>query len=162
MSVLASLACQALISRLDSLGADTQIRCLTVHVHYSTSTDLHDPRADVIRRVFWHCMMMETYVILWPLVKNRTEIGDRSLQLEFGLPSTGLEKFDDSISLPTFGGPMTEDDYIGNQATHFQEHFASQIVLRSLSATIHATLSNCQFPLDSRLPGRVLGAMTKC
>jgi len=105
MSVLASLACQALISRI--------------------SSELHHPRADLIRRVFWHCVMTETY-----------------LQLEFGLPPTGLEKLDDTIGLPDYSGPITEDDYIGNQATHFQEHFAAQIVLRSLSATFHTTLTN--------------------
>lgn len=105
MSVLASVACQALISRL--------------------SGELHDPRADLIRRVFWHCLMMET-----------------SLHLEFGLPSTGLGKLDDTVGLPNFNGPITEEDYIGNQTTHFQEHFAAQIVLRSLSATIHTTLTH--------------------
>ncbi|KAI5466213.1 hypothetical protein BGZ63DRAFT_347795 [Mariannaea sp. PMI_226] len=104
MSVMASVACQVLIS--------------------SISDELHGPQADVIRRVFWHCLITETY-----------------LQMEFGLPSTGLEKLDDAVGLPNFSGPMTEEDYIGNQTTHFQEHFASQIVLRRLSANFHTALS---------------------
>lgn len=65
----------------------------------------------------------------------------RCFHMEFGLPLTGLEKLDDGIGLPDFSGPITDDDYIGNQATHFQEHFASQIVLRRLSASFHSTLS---------------------
>lgn len=60
--------------------------------------------------------------------------------MEFELPHTGLEKLDETIGLPDFGGTFTEEDYIGNQATHYQEHFASQIVLRRLSASFHSAL----------------------
>lgn len=66
---------------------------------------------------------------------------NRCFHMEFGLPLTGLEKLDDAIGLPDFSGHITDDDYIGNQTTHFQEHFASQIVLRRLSANFHSTLS---------------------
>lgn len=62
--------------------------------------------------------------------------------MEFGLPLTGLEKMDEAIGLPDFSGHIDDDDFIGNQATHFQEHFASHIVLRRLSAGFHSTLSN--------------------
>ncbi|KAF4473072.1 acetate regulatory DNA binding [Fusarium albosuccineum] len=104
MAVYASLACQALIT--------------------SKPNELHGPRADLIKRVFWHCSIMET-----------------CFHMEFGLPLTGLEKLEEAIGLPDFSGPITDDDYIGNQTTHFQEHFASQIVLRRLSASFHSTLS---------------------
>lgn len=64
--------------------------------------------------------------------------------MEFGLPLTGLEKLDDAVGLPDFSGPITSDDFVGNQTSHFQEHFASQIILRRLSANFHTTLNNCQ------------------
>ncbi|KAM5380189.1 hypothetical protein ACJZ2D_003640 [Fusarium nematophilum] len=113
MTVFASLACQALIT--------------------SKPNELHGPRADLIKRIFWHCSIMET-----------------SFHMEFGLPLTGLEKVEESIGLPDFSGPITDDDYIGNQATHFQEHFASQIVLRRLSVNFHSSLSKA-FGMNSSL-----------
>lgn len=61
--------------------------------------------------------------------------------MEFGLPLTGLEKLEETIGLPDFSGPMTDEDYIVNQQTHFHEHFASQIVLRRLSVNFHSVLN---------------------
>jgi hypothetical protein len=61
--------------------------------------------------------------------------------MEFGLPLTGLDKFEEMIGLPDFSGPVTDEDYINNQTTHFQEHFASQIVLRRLSVNFHSVLN---------------------
>jgi hypothetical protein len=61
--------------------------------------------------------------------------------MEFGLPLTGLEKLEETVGLPDFSGPMTDEDYIVNQQTHFHEHFASQIVLRRLSANFHSVLN---------------------
>jgi hypothetical protein len=61
--------------------------------------------------------------------------------MEFGLPLTGLDKLEETIGLPDFNGPITDEDYIADQATHFQEHFASQIVLRRLSANLHSVLN---------------------
>ncbi|RSL78510.1 hypothetical protein CEP51_008140 [Fusarium floridanum] len=122
MTVYASLACQALIT--------------------SKPNELHGPRADLIKRIFWHCSIMET-----------------CFHMEFGLPLTGLEKLDDGIGLPDFSGPITDDDYIGNQTTHFQEHFASQIVLRRLSASFHSTLSKA-FGMSSGLPLPGFGSFT--
>ncbi|KAK7426144.1 hypothetical protein QQZ08_007310 [Neonectria magnoliae] len=71
--------------------------------------------------------------------------------MEFGLPLTGLEKLDDAIGLPDFNGPMTSEDYIGNQTAHFQEHFTCQIILRRLSANFHQALNN-SFGANSSLP----------
>ncbi|KAF5023318.1 hypothetical protein F66182_4626 [Fusarium sp. NRRL 66182] len=73
---------------------------------------------------------------------------DSCFHMEFGLPFTGLEKLEEAIGLPDFSGPITDEDYIGNQATHFQEHFASQIVLRRLSVSFHSVLSKA-FGVDS-------------
>ncbi|KAH8893819.1 hypothetical protein GQ53DRAFT_99644 [Thozetella sp. PMI_491] len=105
MTVSASLACQALIT--------------------SNPGELVSPRADLIRRVFWHCSIMET-----------------CLHLELGLPLTGLDKMEPLIGLPSFNGPFSQDDYLGNEGSHFQEYFASQIVLRRLLVSFHTTLSN--------------------
>lgn len=105
MVVSASLACQALLT--------------------SNPGELTSPRADLIRRLFWHCSIMET-----------------CLNLELNLPLTGLDKLEDLVGLPDFSsGSFSEEDYIGNQASYFQEHFASQIVLRRLSVEFHTTLT---------------------
>ncbi|KAF5982883.1 acetate regulatory DNA binding protein FacB [Fusarium bulbicola] len=75
----------------------------------------------------------------------------RCFHMEFGQPLTGLEKLEETIGLPDFSGPMTDEDYIVNQQTHFHEHFASQIVLRRLSANFHSVL-NKTFGTDASLP----------
>lgn len=62
------------------------------------------------------------------------------LHLEFGFPLTGLEKMEAVVGLPDFSGPFSDEDYICNQESHFQEHFASQIVLRRLLVDFHAVL----------------------
>lgn len=113
MTVSSSLACQAVIT---------------------SSDQLHGAKGDLIRRAYWHCLIMETY-----------------LHMEFGLPLTGLEKLDDIVGHPDFSGPTTSDDFVGNQTSHFQEHFASQIILRRLSSNFHITLNN-SFGTSSSLP----------
>jgi len=44
------------------------------------------------------------------------------------------------VGLPDFSGPFSDEDYICNRESHFQEHFASQIVLRRLLVDFHAVL----------------------
>ncbi|KAJ9137878.1 Sterol uptake control protein 2 [Pleurostoma richardsiae] len=105
MTTSASLACQALLT--------------------SNPGDLTSPRADLIRRVFWHCSIMET-----------------ALHMELGLPRTGLDKFESLVKVPDFSGTFSRDDYVGNQTSHFQQHFASQILLRRLIVSFHGVLSN--------------------
>ncbi|KAL2261950.1 hypothetical protein VTK26DRAFT_2932 [Humicola hyalothermophila] len=104
MTTSASVACQELIA--------------------SNPGVLSSFKADLLRRVFWHCSIMET-----------------GLNLELGFPLTGLEKLESIVGLPDFSGPFTEEDYISNQESHFQEHFASQIVLRRLLVDFHGSLS---------------------
>ncbi|KAK8082987.1 hypothetical protein PG996_001768 [Apiospora saccharicola] len=100
----------------------------------SNPEELKSHRADLVRRMFWHCIMTETY-----------------LNLEFNLPLTGLEKFDDMVGLPDFSaGSFSEEDYIGDQASHFQEHFASQIVLRRLLVEFHTTLTSAIGTAEAR------------
>ncbi|ROT39814.1 hypothetical protein SODALDRAFT_274260 [Sodiomyces alkalinus F11] len=70
----------------------------------------------------------------------------RCLNLELELPLTGLEKLEETVGLPDFSGPFCEEDYLGNQQSRFQEHFASQIVLRRLCVGFHNTLQNAIGP----------------
>lgn len=101
----------------------------------SNPGELSSPRVDMIRRAFWHCSILET-----------------SLNLELGFPLTGLERMENNVGLPTFSGPFCEDDVISNQQSHFQEHFASQIVLRRLLVGFHHALSNTA-PMSAQLGG---------
>ncbi|SPQ19261.1 edcc0b2d-fe98-43bb-93e0-629f6b3950e8 [Thermothielavioides terrestris] len=63
------------------------------------------------------------------------------LNLELGFPLTGLDKMESVVGLPDFSAPFSDEDYISNQESHFQEHFASQIVLRRLLVDFHGVLS---------------------
>ncbi|KAI1657172.1 hypothetical protein F4813DRAFT_94149 [Daldinia decipiens] len=103
-------------------------------------------RGDLVRRTFWHCSIMET-----------------CLNMELNIPRTGLDKLESLVGLPDFSGSFSEEDYIGNQASHFQEHFASQIVLRRLSVEFHTTLSNVFGPtnLPPETPISPAAVMTK-
>lgn len=109
MTTSASLACQGLLT--------------------SNPEELTTHRGDLVRRAFWHCSIMETY-----------------LNMELNIPRTGIDKLEALVGLPDFSGSFSEEDYIGNQASHFQEHFASQIVLRRLSVEFHTTLTNAFGP----------------
>ncbi|KAI1459356.1 hypothetical protein F4805DRAFT_78538 [Annulohypoxylon moriforme] len=95
----------------------------------SNPEELTTHRGDLVRRAFWHCSIMET-----------------CLNMELNIPQTGLNKLEPLVGLPDFSGSFSEEDYIGNQASHFQEHFASQIVLRRLSVEFHTTLTNAFGP----------------
>lgn len=54
------------------------------------------------------------------------------------MPLSGLDKYETLVRVPDFGGPASQEDY----TSHFQEHFASQIVLRRLSADFNNVLSS--------------------
>lgn len=118
----ASLACQSLIMINPSV--------------------LSSPQADLLRRAFWHCAVMET-----------------CLNLELGFPLTGLEKMESVVSLPDFSTCFSDDDYISNQETQYQEHFASQIALRRLLVEFHGSLSrspyNTTVPSTSSTPNTI-------
>ncbi|KAK4142590.1 uncharacterized protein C8A04DRAFT_13061 [Dichotomopilus funicola] len=125
MTTSASMACQALITSHPGI--------------------LNSPTADLTRRAFWHCSVMET-----------------GLNLELGFPLTGLERMESVVGLPDFSGPYSDDDYMSNQESYFQEHFASQIVLRRLLVDFHSALNqgstslsqiSTPFSPTSTLPG---------
>ncbi|KAI1770854.1 hypothetical protein F4818DRAFT_431242 [Hypoxylon cercidicola] len=112
----------------------------------SNPEELATHRGDLVRRAFWHCSIMET-----------------CLNLELNIPRTGLDKLEALVGLPDFSGSFSEDDYLGNQASHFQEHFASQIVLRRLSVEFHTSLTNAFGPthLPAEPPISSAAIMTK-
>jgi len=66
---------------------------------------------------------------------------ETTFNMELGLPLTALDKYEDIVGLPNFSGPYSQDDYLANQASHFQEQFASQIALRRLSSEFHRSLT---------------------
>ncbi|KAB5581061.1 hypothetical protein GE09DRAFT_461373 [Coniochaeta sp. 2T2.1] len=101
----------------------------------SKPAELESPRRDLIRRAFWHCSMMETCIIL-----------------ELGMPTTGLERLEQIVGVPDFSGSFADVDYIENQSTRFQEHFASQIVLRRLMMDFHNQLSGAPSPSSPQPP----------
>ncbi|KAI0017415.1 hypothetical protein F4780DRAFT_755800 [Xylariomycetidae sp. FL0641] len=95
----------------------------------SNPEELSSHKGDLLRRAFWHCAIMET-----------------ALNLELSIPLTGLDKLEELVGLPDFSGSFSEEDYLANQAAHFQEHFASEIVLRRLLVEFHNTLSRTLGP----------------
>lgn len=54
------------------------------------------------------------------------------------MPFSGLDKYETLVRVPDFGGLASQEDY----TSQFQEHFASQIVLRRLSADFNNVLSS--------------------
>lgn len=111
----ASLACQALISA-------------------SRPEELRQPHRDILRRVFWHCSIMETFI-----------------ELEFGLPATGLNAYEGRVPVPDFGGGFAGEDHVANQTSRFQEHYASQIVLRRLATEFHTVLTGVPLSTGARI-----------
>ncbi|EAQ89365.1 hypothetical protein CHGG_05984 [Chaetomium globosum CBS 148.51] len=77
------------------------------------------------------------------------------LNLELGFPLTGLERMESTVGLPDFSGPYMEDDHLSNQESHFQEHFASQIVLRRLLVDFHGALNVNQSHTDPSTLGQM-------
>lgn len=125
--------------------------------HLSKPSELASPRADLIRQIFWYCQIVETYVALFVLfffclsffllfVHFLLLTSSSHFNIELGLPLTGLDRFEDLVGLPDFSGPCSQDDYLANQASHFQEHYASQIVLRRLCVAFHNSLSFGKIP----------------
>ncbi|KAG9242385.1 hypothetical protein BJ878DRAFT_535930 [Calycina marina] len=86
--------------------------------------DWTSQQGEMIRRIFWHCVIM-----------------DAGLYLELDLPPVGIMELEGQIPLPHFAGPYCEEDHRGNQSSHSELYFASQLALRRLCATIHHTLT---------------------
>ncbi|KAH8754273.1 hypothetical protein BGZ57DRAFT_945050 [Hyaloscypha finlandica] len=86
----------------------------------ASSIDWNSPRGDLIKRAYWHCFLME-----W------------TLYLELDVPLTGISALQDRVGIPSFNTPFCEADHRGNQSSHFEAHYASQIALRRLCANMH-------------------------
>jgi hypothetical protein len=95
LMVSASLACQVLVT------------CSPI--------DLNSPRGDLIKRAYWHCVIMET-----------------GLNLELDLPGTGIIGLEDRVGIPSFNSTICEADHRGSQSSHFEAYYASQVALRRL------------------------------
>lgn len=102
-TVSASLACQILIS--------------------CNSIDWNSPKGDLVKRVYWHCAIMET-----------------GLYLELDLTPTGIISLEDRVGFPSFNAAFCESDHQGNQSSHFEAHYASQVALRRLCANLHRNI----------------------
>ncbi|KIH89714.1 hypothetical protein SPBR_06814 [Sporothrix brasiliensis 5110] len=109
--------------RMGFVSGDCSLENMQIYALAGKPSELASTRADLIRHIFWYCLIIETH-----------------FNIELGLPLTGLDRFEDLVGLPSFNGPYAQDDYLANQASHFQEHFASQIVLRRLCVDFDRTL----------------------
>jgi hypothetical protein len=65
----------------------------------------------------------------------------RGLHLDLDLPLTGLIGLEDQVGIPSFNTPFCEADLLGNQSSHYEAHYASQVALRRLCANLHQTLN---------------------
>jgi hypothetical protein len=66
---------------------------------------------------------------------------DRGLHLELDLPPTGIIGLADRVGIPRFNSPFCEADHRGNQSSHFEAHYASQVALQQLCADLHRNIN---------------------
>jgi hypothetical protein len=60
------------------------------------------------------------------------------------VPLTGISALQDRVGIPSFNTPFCEADHRGNQSSHFEAHYASQIALRRLCANMHNNIYECK------------------
>ena len=94
----------------------------------SNPPDWNSPRGDLIKRAYWHCVIMES-----------------ALHTELDLPLTGIIGLEDRVGIPSFNTPFCEADHRGNQSSHFEAHYASQVALRRLCSNLHNNIYECKF-----------------
>ncbi|TLD28715.1 hypothetical protein PspLS_03997 [Pyricularia sp. CBS 133598] len=125
MTMSAALACQALV-----LGM---------------STEPSSARADMIKRCFWHCKIMERQVDFSVQYVNGTVVltSNSYFDIELGLPRGILEQLEDIVGPPVFSGLISHDDIMGTSLA--QEHFVSAVAMRRLALEAHAVLNNGHF-----------------
>ncbi len=83
--------------------------------------------------------MVRSYSFLLPsLALSVTK--SRTLYLELDVPLTGISSLQDRVGIPSFNTPFCEADHRGNQSSHFEAHYASQIALRRLCANMHSNI----------------------
>lgn len=69
-----------------------------------------------------------------------------AFNLELDLPLTGIINLEEHIGMPSFEG-LGDADYYGNQVSHFQVHYASQVALRRVCYGFHRSISDCEYAL---------------
>lgn len=75
--------------------------------------------------------------------------------MELDLPPTGLIALEDRVGIPSFNSAFCEADHRGNQSSHFEAHYASQVALRRLCANLHRSINDCEYTISLRLKLRV-------
>jgi len=77
----------------------------------------------------------------------------RALHLELDLPPTGITGLADQVGIPGFNSPLCEADHRGNQSSHFEAHYASQVALRRLCADLHRKINDyCKHSTSPNAP----------
>jgi hypothetical protein len=94
--------------------------------------DWNSPRGDLIKRAYWHCAIMEM-----------------GLYVELDLPGTGIIGLEDRVGIPGFNSPFCEADHRGNQSSHFEAYYASQVALRRLCANLHNSINDSMTNTDA-------------
>ncbi|KAL1305957.1 hypothetical protein AAFC00_004095 [Neodothiora populina] len=102
-TVAASMSCQVLI------------RC--------ESIDWSTPRADLIKRAYWTCVLSEDMY-----------------HLELDLSQTGIHTLEDQVPLPYFHEAQNMSGNESDERSHFQYHFLAMIALRRLITRIHSSI----------------------
>ncbi|THW79380.1 hypothetical protein D6D19_01255 [Aureobasidium pullulans] len=87
------------------------------------SIDWSTPRADLIKRAYWACMLSEDMY-----------------HLELDLSQTGIHTLEDQVPLPYFHGSESNYGNPSDEKSHFQYHFLAMIALRRLVARIHESI----------------------
>ncbi|KAF2156931.1 hypothetical protein K461DRAFT_219778 [Myriangium duriaei CBS 260.36] len=98
-----------------SMAFQVYIRCERI--------DWATPRADMIKRVYWTCILNEDLY-----------------HLELDLPRTGIYGLEDQIPLPAFQRAQYISSSNAETSSYFHYHFLAMIALRRLIARIHSAL----------------------
>ncbi|KAH0238909.1 hypothetical protein KCV00_g10436, partial [Aureobasidium melanogenum] len=88
------------------------------------SIDWSTPRADLIKRAYWACVLSEGSMY----------------HLELDLSQTGIHTLEDQVPLPYFHGSENNYGSPTDEKSRSQYHFLAMIALRRLVAQIHESI----------------------
>ncbi|PQE04635.1 hypothetical protein CJF30_00004406 [Rutstroemia sp. NJR-2017a BBW] len=111
---------------------------MLIHIICSNKIDWHTAKGDLIKRAYWHCMIMET-----------------GLHLELDLPYSTLPDLEDRVGLPTFNTPFCDADHRANQQSHWEMHYASELALRRICANVHDNIRILSYSTSDTHSGSV-------
>ncbi|KZF22921.1 hypothetical protein L228DRAFT_261039 [Xylona heveae TC161] len=89
----------------------------------SDTIDWSSQRGDLLKRVFWHCLIIEN-----------------GINFELELPTTGINEFEESVPLPSFIGPPSREDAVADDKCHYRYFFLAQVALRQLCGRVHSAI----------------------